>query len=62
MMIVYKLEVKHLMLLLLNQNKISKILINNLSSPNKNIKGFTSLVLANRNEKECNSRNNKNCQ
>ena len=37
--------------LLLNQNKISKILINNLSSPNKNIKGFTSLVLANRNEK-----------
>jgi HEAT repeat protein len=37
--------------LLLNQNKISKILIDNLSSPNKNIKGFTSLVLANRNEK-----------
>ena len=37
--------------LLLNQNKISKILINNLSSPNKNIRGFTSLVLANRNEK-----------
>ena len=37
--------------LLLNQNKISKILINNLSSPNKNIKGFTSLVLANRDEK-----------
>ena len=37
--------------LLLNQNKISKILIDNLSFPNKNIKGFTSLVLANRNEK-----------
>ena len=37
--------------LVLNQNKISKILIDNLSSPNKNIKGFTSLVLANRNEK-----------
>ncbi len=37
--------------LLLNQNKISKILIDNLSSPNKNIKGFTALVLANRNEK-----------
>lgn len=37
--------------LLLNQNKISKILINNLSSSNKNIRGFTSLVLANRNEK-----------
>ena len=37
--------------LLLNQNKISKILINNLNSPNKNIKGFTSLVLANRDEK-----------
>ncbi len=37
--------------LLLNKNKISKILIDNLSSPNKNIKGFTALVLANRNEK-----------
>ena len=37
--------------LLLNKNKISKILINNLSSSNKNIRGFTSLVLANRNEK-----------
>jgi len=37
--------------LLLNQNQISKILINNLSSSNKNIRGFTSLVLANRNEK-----------
>ena len=37
--------------LLLNQNQISKILIDNLSSPNKNIRGFTSLVLANRNEK-----------
>ena len=37
--------------LVLNQNKISKILIDNLSSPNKNIKSFTSLVLANRNEK-----------
>ena len=37
--------------LLLNQNEISKILIDNLSSLNKNIKSFTSLVLANRNEK-----------
>ena len=37
--------------LLLNQNQISKILINNLSSSNKNIRSFTSLVLANRNEK-----------
>ena len=37
--------------LLLNQNQISKILIDNLSSSNKNIRGFTSLVLANRNEK-----------
>ncbi len=36
--------------LLLNKNEISKILIGNLNSPNKNIKGFTSLVLANRNE------------
>ena len=37
--------------LLLNQNEISKILIENLSSTNQNIKGFTALVLANRNEK-----------
>ena len=37
--------------LLLNKNEISKTLIDNLSSSNKNIKGFTSLVLANRNEK-----------
>ena len=37
--------------LLLNQNEISEILIYNLSSSNKNIKSFTSLVLANRNEK-----------
>ena len=37
--------------LLLNQNKISNILIDNLSSTNKNIRGFTSLILANRNEK-----------
>ena len=37
--------------LILNQNKISKILIDNLSFPNNNIKGFVSLVLANRNEK-----------
>ena len=38
--------------LVLNQNKISKILIKNLNSTNKNIKGFTSLVLANRNDKD----------
>ena len=37
--------------LLLNQNEISEILIDNLKSQNKNIKGFTALVLANRNEK-----------
>ena len=37
--------------LLLNQNDVSKILINSLDSTNKNIRGFTSLVLANRNEK-----------
>lgn len=36
--------------LLLNKNKISNSLINNLSTANKNIRGFTSLVLANRNE------------
>ena len=38
--------------LILNQNKISKILIKNLNSTNKNIKGFTCLVLANRNDKD----------
>ncbi len=36
--------------LLLNRNKISKFLINDLSTANKNIRGFVSLVLANRNE------------
>jgi len=36
--------------LLLNKNKISNFLINNLNTANKNIKGFVSLVLANRNE------------
>ena len=36
--------------LLLNKNKIANILINSLSSTNKNIRGFTSLVLANRND------------
>ena len=36
--------------LLLNKNKISNILINNLSTTNKNIKSFVLLVLANRNE------------
>ncbi|MBS1268262.1 MAG: hypothetical protein MAG458_00990 [Nitrosopumilus sp.] len=33
-----------------NKNGISKILINNLNSTNKNIKCFTILILANRNE------------
>ena len=36
--------------LLLNENKISDFLIENLKSVKKNIRGFTSLVLANRNE------------
>ena len=36
--------------LLLNKNKISNFLINNLNNANKNIKSFVSLVLANRNE------------
>jgi HEAT repeat protein len=36
--------------LLLNKNKISNFLISNLSTANKNIRGFVSLVLANRNE------------
>ena len=37
--------------LLLNKNKISKVLIKYLNSPSKNIRGFVALVLANRNEK-----------
>jgi HEAT repeat protein len=36
--------------LLLNKNKISNFLISNLNTANKNIRGFVSLVLANRNE------------
>ena len=36
--------------LVLNENKISNILINGLSSTSKNIRGYTSLILANRNE------------
>ena len=38
--------------LILNKNKISKILIRNLSTKNKNIRGFSALVLANRNDRE----------
>ena len=36
--------------LILNKNKISNFLINGLSAANKNVRGFTSLVLANRKE------------
>ncbi|GKS67089.1 hypothetical protein YTPLAS73_06360 [Nitrosarchaeum sp.] len=36
--------------LVLNENKISDLLINNLKSQNKNIRGYTVLVLANRND------------
>lgn len=36
--------------LVLNENKISNFLIKSLNSTNKNIRGFASLVLANRNE------------
>lgn len=36
--------------LVLNENEISKLLIDNLSSQNKNIRGYASLVLANRND------------
>ena len=36
--------------LILNENKISNFLIKSLNSANKNIRGFASLVLANRNE------------
>jgi len=36
--------------LVLNENEISNFLIKSLKSTNKNIRGFTSLILANRNE------------
>ena len=36
--------------LILNENKISDLLISNLSSQNKNIRGYASLVLSNRND------------
>lgn len=36
--------------LVLNENEISNFLIKNLNSSSKNIRGFTSLILANRNE------------
>lgn len=36
--------------LVLNKNKISSLLINDLNATSKNIRGFVSLVLANRNE------------
>ena len=35
---------------MLNKNKISNFLIDSLDATSKNIRGFTSLVLANRNE------------
>ncbi len=34
--------------LVLNENKISNLLIDNLKSPSKNIRGFSALILANR--------------
>ena len=37
--------------LVLNKNKISNFLIKSLNSTNKNIRGFTTLILANRNER-----------
>jgi HEAT repeat protein len=37
--------------LVMNQNDISNILIESLKSPSKNIRGFSSLVLANRNDR-----------
>lgn len=36
--------------LVLNENKISDLLISNLNSQNKNIRGYVSLVLSNRND------------
>lgn len=44
-----KLKGKHLAYLL-NKNKISNVLTDSLDATSKNIKGFASLVLANRNE------------
>ncbi len=38
--------------LLLNENDISDILIENLKNPSKNIRGYSALVLANRNDKK----------
>ena len=38
--------------LILNDNEITDLLIKSLNSDNKNIKGFSALVLANRNEKK----------
>ena len=38
--------------LVINENNISKILIDNLKSPSKNIRGFSALVLANRRNRE----------
>lgn len=37
--------------LMLNENDISDMLIESLKSPSKNIRGYSSLILANRNEK-----------
>jgi len=36
--------------LILNENKISDLLINSLGSQNKNIRGYAALVLSNRND------------
>jgi len=38
--------------LVLNQNKISEILIQNLSSENKNVRAFSALILANRRDSD----------
>ena len=38
--------------LILNENNISKLLINNLSSESKNIRGFSALILSNRKNSE----------
>jgi HEAT repeat protein len=38
--------------LVLNENKISKLLIGNFKSPSKNIRGFSALILANRKDSE----------
>ena len=49
-MMIFKVRGEAFSSLVLNKNKISNFLIENLNSASKNIRGFASLVLANRND------------